>query len=135
MPKTKQSQSSAPKAEGTKGTRKKGKRGERYHLLTKPKTRSPRRRAEVSTINTKGVSTNQGSSGVVSLSSVNNKSCRKKRKLKNTEQQRNLTRLCARVHPQTKPKHQVKTKPSNKNQKPAPEIKWGGKSETEALNT
>ena len=138
MPKTKQSLSSAQKAESTKSARKQEKGGERHSLPTKPKTRSPCRRGDNSTTNTKGCLHHPGLLGCRLLVLGCHRILQKKRKLNNTEQQRNSQRLSARVppHPPNRAKaHQGKAKPSKKHLKPAPKPKWGGKSETEARKT
>ena len=106
----------------------------RHSLLTKAKTRSPSRRADVQQPPTPKVdSTTQGSSGVVSLSSVNTESCKRKK----IEQYRTTKKSQASKRKSTPPNkakaHQVKTKPNKNQHKPAPEIKWGGKSQREAL--
>ena len=106
VPKTKQSLSSTQKAESTKSARKQAK-GERHSLPTKPKTRSPCRRGDDSTTNTKGRLHHPGLLGCRLLNLGCHRILQKKRKLNNTQHQRNPKRLSARVHPslQTEPKH------------------------------
>ena len=75
------------------------KRGERHSLPTKPKTRSPCRRGDDSTTNTKGRVHHPGLLGCRLLVLGCHRILQKKRKLNNTEQQRNPKRLSTRVPP------------------------------------